>query len=122
MPDALIGLADAIKALRQELAMAMEEGQEKSVRFELGPVEMEFLLQVTKDAGGSAGVKFWIVSLGGQAGISSGSTHRVKLALTPKDAFGESPLISDTEKTLSAAGNSEASDASDTEPGSDIRR
>lgn len=122
MPEALVGLADAIKALRQELAMAMEEGQEKSVRFELGPVEMEFLLQVTKDAGGSAGVKFWIVSLGGQAGISSGSTHRVKLALTPKDALGESPLISDTEKTLSAAGNSEASDASDTEPESDIRR
>lgn len=117
MPEALVGLADAIRALRQELAAAMEEGQEKSIRFELGPVEMEFLLQVTKDAGGSAGVKFWIVSLGGQASISSGSTHRVKLALTPKDALGESPLISDIEKTLSAAGDSEASDASDTEPG-----
>jgi hypothetical protein len=117
MPEEWVGLADAIKALRQEIAAAMEEGQDKSIRFELGPVEMEFLLQVTKDAGGSAGVKFWIVSFGGQAGISSGSTHRVKLALTPKDAFNDSPLISDTEKTQSAASNGNASDASDTEPG-----
>jgi hypothetical protein len=117
MPEALVGLADAIKALRQELATATEEGQGKSVRFELGPVEMEFLLQVTKDAGGSAGVQFWVVSLGGQTGISSGSTHRVKLALTPKDASGGSPLISDTEKMPAAAGKGEAGDASDTEPG-----
>jgi hypothetical protein len=117
VPEEWVGLADAIKALRQEIAAAMEEGQDKSVRFELGPVEMEFLLQVTKDAGASAGVKFWIVSLGGQAGISSGSTHRVKLALTPKNAKNESPLIADTEKARSTASNGNASDASDTEPG-----
>jgi hypothetical protein len=117
MPEEWIGLADAVKALRRELATAMEEGQGKSVRFELGPVEMEFLLQVTKDTEGSAGVKFWIASLGVQTGISSGSTHRVKLALTPKDTSGGSPLISDTENTPAAVGNGEASDASDTEPG-----
>ena len=117
MPQEWVGLADAIKALRQELAAAMDEGQGKSVRFELGPVEMEFLLQVTKDAGGSAGVKFWVVSLGGQGGISSGSTHRVKLALTPKDASGGLPLIADTEKGPAPWGDSDADDASGTGQG-----
>lgn len=97
MPEPCVGLADAIRELRRELAEAMDEGQGKPVRFELGPVEMEFLLQVTKDAGGSAGVRFWVVSLGAQGNFSSGSTHRVKLALTPRDASGESPLISDSE-------------------------
>lgn len=116
MAEAWVGLADAIRELRLELAAAMDEGQGKSVRFELGPVELEFLLEVTKDAGGSAGVKFWLISLGGQGNISSGSTHRVKLALTPKDASGHSPLVSDTEISVtSGADITTEGNTSDTE-------
>jgi Trypsin-co-occurring domain 2 len=99
MPEEWVGLADAIRELRRELIEAMNEGQGKPIRFELGPVEMEFLLEVSKDAGGEAGVKFWVISLGGKGSVSSGSTHRVKLSLTPKDASGGSPEIADTEAT-----------------------
>ncbi len=97
MPEEWVGLADAIRELRRELTEAMTEGQGKPIRFELGPVEMEFLLEVRKDAGGEAGVRFWVISLGGKGSVSSGSTHRVKLSLTPKDASGASPEIADTE-------------------------
>ena len=116
MPEEWVGLADAIRELRRELTESMTEGHGKPIRFELGPVEMEFLLEVGKDAGGEAGVRFWVVSLGGKGSVSSGSTHRVKLSLTPKDASGGSPEIADTE----AAGrtsemNTELNYASDVE-------
>ena len=99
MPDEQwVGLADAVRALRSELTTAMAEGEGQQLRFQLGDVEMEFLLEVTKEVGGEAGVKFWVVSIGGKAGVSSGSTHRVKLALTPRDvATGRTPLIADDE-------------------------
>lgn len=97
LPENWIGLADAIRELRRELTDAMADAQDESIRFELGMVEMEFLLNASRDTGGEAGVRFWVVSLGGRGSVSSGSTHRVKLSLTPKDASGMSPEIADTE-------------------------
>lgn len=95
MAEQWVGLAEAIRALREELTTAIKTGKDEVLRFELGPVEMEFLLEVKKDAGADAGVRFGVISLGGKAGMSSGSTHRVKLSLTPKDTRGQSPLMSD---------------------------
>ena len=87
MPDEQwVGLADAIRALRSELTAVMAEGADKDVRFELGPVEMEFLLEVQREAGADAGVKFWVVSFGSKGSVKSGSTHRVTLTLQPLDA------------------------------------
>jgi Trypsin-co-occurring domain 2 len=114
MSEKLVGLADAIRELRRELTEAMTEGQGKPIRFELGPVEMEFLLEVSKDAEGDAGIRFWVVSLGGKGSVSSGTTHRVKLALTPKDATGRPPEIADLE-TPSSRLDTGADYASDTE-------
>jgi len=45
-----VGLADAVRALRAELTSAMAEGADQALRFELGPVEMEFLLEVNRTA------------------------------------------------------------------------
>jgi len=91
-----VGLADAVRALRSEIATAMADGDGQRLRFELDAVEMEFLLEVSKDAEAEGGVKFWVVSLGAKAGASSGSTHRVKLSLTPSDLVsGGKPLIAD---------------------------
>jgi Trypsin-co-occurring domain 2 len=97
MAEQWVGLAEAVRALREELTTAMKTAKDEVLRFELGPVEMEFLLEVKKDAGRQGGVRFYVVSLGGNASMSSGSTHRVKLSMTPKDALGQSPLISDEE-------------------------
>jgi hypothetical protein len=92
-----VGLADAIRALRRELTASMTAAQGEAIRFELGPVEMEFLLEVRKEGGGEAGVRFWVVSLGGKGAVSSGSTHRVVLSLTPKGPSGRPPEIADVE-------------------------
>lgn len=94
-----VGLADAVRALRSELTAAMAEAEGQRVQFELGSVEMEFLVEVQKEGGGEAGIKFWVVSVGAKGGLSSGSTHRVKLALSPKDVVtGRKPQIADDEE------------------------
>jgi len=93
-----VGLADAVRALRSELTAAMQGSEGERLRFELDAVEMEFLLEVRKEGGGEAGIKFWVISLGAKGGVSSGSTHRVKLSLSPQDVVtGRKPQIADEE-------------------------
>jgi len=107
-----LGLAEALAALRQELTSAMTAGAGERVRFELGTVEMEFQLELSKERGGEAGVKFWVVTLGGKGSTTSGSTHRVTLQLTPRGADGGAlGLISDTDvdPTLPALAPAESS-------------
>ncbi|GLY79329.1 trypco2 family protein [Actinoallomurus iriomotensis] len=88
-----LDLADVVHALRRELAQATAEGSEAEVRFELGPVELEFLVDVKKDGGAEAGVRFGVVSFGAKGTVTSGSTHRLKLLLTPKDGYGRAPYV-----------------------------
>ena len=91
--DTAVGLGDAVRALRAELTAAIADAKGEELRFELGPVEMEFLLEVTTEASADAGVRFWVVSFGGKAGRTHGSTHRVKLTLDPVDPSGKRPRI-----------------------------
>ncbi len=91
-----IGLADAVRALRSELTAGMAEAEGQRLQFELDAVEMEFLLDVRKEVGAQAGIRFWVISIGATGGVSSGSTHRVKLSLNPKDVVtGRKPEIAD---------------------------
>jgi hypothetical protein len=89
-----LDLADVLRALRRELSTATTEGKDADVRFELGPIELEFLVDVRRDAGADAGVRFGVVSLGAKGSVESGSAHRVKLALLPKDRSDRSPRVS----------------------------
>lgn len=98
MDERWVGLADAVRALRSELTAAMTDAEGERLRFALDAVEMEFLLEVAKEGSAEAGIKFWVISVGTKGGVSSGSTHRVKLALKPKDiTTGRTPEISDEE-------------------------
>jgi hypothetical protein len=78
-----IPLAQAIAALRSELVAAVSEGEDKGVRFALGPVELEFQVEVSNEEGVDGGVRFWVVSVGGKGSRSSAQTHTVRLTLTP---------------------------------------
>lgn len=92
--DLNIPLAEAVKTLRTELLTAIAEGADKDLKFALGPVDLELQLEVSKEAGGEAGIKFWVLSIGGKGGRSSGTTHTVKLTLTPVSESGD-VLVSD---------------------------
>jgi Trypsin-co-occurring domain 2 len=98
MPDPSVDvpLASAIEALRRELVSALEKGKDQEVRFAVGPVELEFQVQIEREAEGEAGVKFWVVTLGGKGSQSSAATHTVRVNLTPvlaADVGTDRPLV-----------------------------
>jgi len=81
-----LGLVEAIDALRRDLVVAQRKAEdEKTLRFRLGPVEMEFLVEVTKEGKGEAGVKFWVVNVSAGGTLTRATTHRVSLTLNPYD-------------------------------------
>jgi hypothetical protein len=90
-----IPLANAIRSLRRELVAAVQEGQDEDVRFALGPIELELQVEITREAGGDAKIGFWVISFGGSAGRSSGTSHTVRLSLSPVLASeaGDVPLV-----------------------------
>jgi hypothetical protein len=104
MPDVSevgVPLAAAIEALRGELVAALEEGKDAEVRFALGPVELEFQVEVSREAGADVGVKFWVVALGGKGSRSTATTHTVRLSLSPvlaADVGTDTPLVVGSEQ------------------------
>ncbi|MER5386730.1 trypco2 family protein [Streptomyces sp. NPDC002688] len=79
-----IGIAEAVEYLRAEL-VAAAAGSGTGPRFEVGPVELEFSVEMRKEGKGKAGLKAWVVSADMEASVSKASVQRVKLVLTPKD-------------------------------------
>ncbi|WP_019630517.1 trypco2 family protein [Actinomadura atramentaria] len=95
-----IELADAVAAVRAELLEAAGRGAGEEVAFLVGPITLEFAVELRADAKGKFGFKAWVVSGDAEAGVSRGRTHRVSVSLTPKRAGGEDLLISgDAERT-----------------------
>lgn len=77
------GLAETIRALRTELTAAMSSGHNEALRFELGAVELNVTLAITREATGDAGVRFGVVSFGTKGQIGDQATHQLSLSLTP---------------------------------------
>jgi hypothetical protein len=85
-PDkAFVGVAEAVRSLRAELARAHAEMDRGGVYFEMGPVEIEFTVEVERDAGGDLGVRVGVVSIGASGSVSTDATHRMKFTLSPMD-------------------------------------
>lgn len=90
----MIELSEMIENLRSELSEAQEAGRNSSLRFEVEDVELELSVVVGREAGGSGKVKFWVVEVGAEAGVSSTTAQRMTLRLRPTSADGSTPLIS----------------------------
>jgi hypothetical protein len=79
-----VELAELIGQLRAELTEAMRVGDGAELRFELGPVEVELALAVSKEVKPGAKVRFLVVEAGADATVASSSTQRIKLTLDPR--------------------------------------
>lgn len=90
----MIELSELIRQLRTELSKAVEQAPDTGLRFELGPVEVEVSVAVDKRAGAGGKVRFWVVELGSDAGVSENSVQRVKVTLKPRTSGGETPYVS----------------------------
>ncbi|GGQ96538.1 trypco2 family protein [Kitasatospora griseola] len=80
-----IELADAIEAIRLELLDASERGRGQAIQFEVGPVTLDFTVELKRDARAKGGVKAWVLSADAEAGLAHTRTHKVSVTLTPKD-------------------------------------
>ncbi|GAA2982580.1 trypco2 family protein [Kitasatospora sp. NPDC058063] len=87
-----IGLADTIRALRQELATAMADGEGSPVRLRVNSVKLDVEVAVTASAEVEGGVKFWVVSGGAKAAGARTATHTVSLELTAETEQGGAVL------------------------------
>jgi hypothetical protein len=83
-----VDLADAVRAIRDGLTTAAEAGEGAPLRFELGEIQMEFTVEVRRDARAKGGVRAWVVDAGAEAGAARGSTHRVAFTLKPTRGDG----------------------------------
>lgn len=81
-----VGLAKALRLLREELAKAQDEGQGHQFRFEITGAEVEFLVEVDSEAGVDGKASFGVVSVGASGKASRADTHRLRLTLDIKDA------------------------------------
>lgn len=79
-----IGLAEAVKAIRDELARAQLEGADEEIRFSVGPVEVEFEVAVVREGGANGKVKVWVVEVGASGKLARTTTHRVSVTLDPR--------------------------------------
>src|SRR6266498_4807386 len=85
------GLAETIRALRNELTSAMESGEGERLHFQLGAVQLEVTLAITREGGGDAGIRFGVVSFGAKGNLEDAATHHLTLSLQPvvRDASGQ---------------------------------
>ncbi|MFE0649534.1 trypco2 family protein [Streptomyces sp. NPDC059534] len=101
-----VPLVDAVAAVRDELmAAAAVGGSHPDLVFAVGPVEMEFEVELRADARAKAGFKLWAVGAETEAGVSRGRTHRVAFTLTPRKAGGGDLLVGGSPDRLSGPGD-----------------
>jgi Trypsin-co-occurring domain 2 len=83
-------LAETVEALRAELARAAVAGADAGFQFPVAGVQLEFHVAVTKAGEGRAGVKFWVVELGGAARYAREEIQTVTVTLgAPVNQSGE---------------------------------
>ena len=81
---AALPLSTAITNLRSELTLALEQGAQEKLLFDVGPIELELALELTAGAEVNAETKWVVFSAGAKATGERLSQHRLKLVLTPK--------------------------------------
>lgn len=90
-----IGLAETIEALRAELAEAASKGHDAEIRFRFSTITLDFHVGVTRDVGANAGVKFWVVELGGSGSYATETIQRVSVTIEPIRSDGRKLDLTD---------------------------
>jgi hypothetical protein len=78
-----VGLADAVDALRAELSEAMARARDQDIQFPVGEIQVEFHIGVTREAEGKAGLKVWVLELGGGGSYTRESVQTIVVSLEP---------------------------------------
>ncbi|MWA08218.1 trypco2 family protein [Streptomyces sp. BA2] len=101
-----IGLAEALRALQEELAAAELEAAGQPVRLHVETINLDLQVAVTNSREAGGGARFWVLSADGKAARDTAVTHTVSLQLkaetptggrvrTGTDDGGQLPLADD---------------------------
>ena len=93
MPD--LALAEVVQALRQELSDAIKQAGDSEIRFTATQIDLEFKVGVQRVTEGKAGLRFWVLELGGGATRTAEDVQTVRLSLEPVLTSGERVRIAD---------------------------
>lgn len=83
-----LDLADAVTALRGQLAEAQRRAAGDPIRFGITEITMEFGLELVRSAKGDGGLRFGVVSAGLGGERARKATHTITLKLSAHDDDG----------------------------------
>lgn len=85
--DNAMPLAKAIEELRENIVEAVKAAKGEAMKFELGNIELELSVVATREGQAGGKLSFSVLGIGAEANLggklSSATTHKVKLVLTP---------------------------------------
>ncbi|WP_326760027.1 hypothetical protein OHB35_25600 [Streptomyces phaeochromogenes] len=88
-----IELKAAIETLHDQLARAADASSDREVRFEVGPIQMEFAFELRREAKGSGKLKAWVLEGGVDTSQATGRVHRVTFTLNARNAATGRPTL-----------------------------
>ena len=83
-----IGLKEAISSLRAELSESILAAADEKLQFEVGDINLEFKAEIERAVEGSAGIKIYVVDIGGKGAQTSSTAHTIQIALKPVTQAG----------------------------------
>ena len=100
-----IPLSEMIATLRQELKVALQEGRDETILFDVKKIQLELQISVERERGGEGKIKFWVLEAGAKAIAKHQDTHVFRLEIEPKQMIpdGKGGMIP---KPLNLAGSS----------------
>jgi hypothetical protein len=90
---AVVGLADVIGQVRDELERAQQAGEGRDLRFSVEKVNLEFAVQVRREGSGRAELRIGVLTAGGGGTAARDVTHTIQIEMKPHDGEG-TPFIS----------------------------
>ena len=94
----MIGLKEAIEALRKELEASLLSSAEQDIQFEVGEIELSMQVVTKRDAGGTGAAKFFVLEVGTDVQLSRETQHTLKIPLTPVSSNGK-PIFTNANLT-----------------------
>ncbi|KEF03415.1 hypothetical protein DF17_28670 [Streptomyces rimosus] len=87
-----VELTAAVQGLRDQLMAAVDASDGRPIRFEVEEINLEFAVELRRDAQIKAGFKAWVVSGDSQAGAARTAAHKVSVKLRPKKSRDGGPV------------------------------
>ncbi|MFD5453817.1 trypco2 family protein [Streptomyces olivaceus] len=87
-----VELTAAVQGLRDQLISSADSSNAQPIRFEVEEINLEFSVELRRDASVKAGFKAWVVSSDAQTGVAHHSTHKISVKLRPKHSRDGRPV------------------------------